>query len=1127
MIAKTVSSAVRRLSLEERRRLQQRMIDFRLKRAVESGSLDIPRLPRATGANVFPASYAQEQAWLLHEANPQSGSHNISFAIRFSGTIYLPALLGSLNEIIRRHEILRTSFEMRDGQLKQIVQPELVLNPELTALDALDLGEADRETELRKRLESQARAPFDLSRLPLLRVSIFRLHPENHVVLFTLHHIIWDGWSIGVFIKEFAACYEAGGRRDCLPELQVQYADYASWQRDWLDQEMLDKQLAFWLQSLNGKLPVLEMPLDRPRPKIQSHVGALYHFQLNAGLAAGIRALCQENQATVFMGLLAAFNALLFRYTGQQDLLVATNLANRHCAEVEQLIGYFVNQILLRTKIKGTETFEQLLKSVRENTAEAYAHQDIPLDKVVSRLDFDRSPGRPGLFQVMFVLQNTPGTSLDLGELKLSSVPIDQRTSNLDMHFSLAETEAGINCAIEYNTDIFDAKTIRDFGARFEQLLSGVVRNPRLPISEYPLADATERQSLAGGLVSEKTTEPTAGSVVELLEKITRLFPATSAVQFRGEQLTYAELDQKSRRLALRLRALGVGPEVPVGIYLDRSLEWVIATVAVLRAGGAFVPLDPHYPKDRLGYMVSDSAISLLITHSELLDSIPQHYGQNILVDEAIDEDGAPLAESAAGLELPNARNLAYIIFTSGSSGKPKAVLLKHEGLVNVAAEQARLFQISPGTRVLQFASASFDASVFEMIMALTAGATLCLGTREQLLPGVELIRFLKEQRIEVVTLPPSCLALLEPDGLGDLKLVTVAGEACAEKLAAKWGASRRFFNLYGPTETTIWATACEWNAHKPLSIGQPINGTQVFLLDAAMQPVPPGITGEIYIGGVGLARGYANLPEFTAEKFVPHLFSKIPGARLYRTGDIGRLGRNGDLEFVGRADQQVKIRGFRVELEEVEFVIKTFPAVRDAVVVAHRGSDGAYILVGYMVVEEGTGTSGSEVREYLKTQLPDYMIPSAFILMPQFPTTPNGKVNRQAMPPCDESLFEVEKAIVQPRNPTEEKLVEIWKRMLKVETVGVTDDFFKLGGYSLLAVQIITEVYESFKIEIPVRFIFTMQLTVEDIARYISEQQMTTVPENQLPEIIKELDGLTDEEARRLLNQGSEKPTS
>jgi amino acid adenylation domain-containing protein len=1028
----------------------------------------IPPAPRK-GEGV-PLSFAQQRLWFLDQLEPGLPVYNIPEAIRLSGRLDAEALRRALNEVVRRHESLRTTFVVKDGRPVQSIAPSLALA--LPVLDLRDLPEGVREEEARRLAREEAQRPFDLSAGPLVRASLLRLGEEEHVALLTVHHIVSDGWSMDVLVRELAALYDAysQGKPSPLAELPVQYADYAAWQREWLSGGRLESQLSYWKGQLEGA-PALELPTDRPRQAAQTYGGATETFSVSRETSDALKALTQSEGATLFMTLLAAFQILLSRYARQEDVVVGTPIAGRNHPDTENLIGFFVNTLALRTKVDGAASFRELLRRVRELTLKAYDNQDVPFEMLVEELSPGRARGHMPLFQVGFTMQNAQGKAVELRGLSVSHVGVGSGTTKLDLSLLTAETGRGLAATFEYNTDLFDAATVRRMAGHFVNLLDAVAEDAGRPVAELSLLSDDERRRVLFEWNDTRRGGEGPALLHELFERQAALTPEAAAVVFGEELLTYGELDARANRLARYLQALGAGPDVPVGVLLERSAEMVVALLGVLKAGAAYVPLDPDYPAQRLSFIIEDSRMSVVLTRGGLLGRLAGHGVEAACVDSDWPRVEAESAERPACGASP--QNLAYVIYTSGSTGIPKGVLVQHQGVCNVIAAAARDFGLSGRSRVAQLGSLSFDVSVLEIFSALASGAALHLFEREAVMSGDEISRLLRERGITTMYALPSFLNMLPEGEFPDLRSLTVGGEACDAETAARWSAGRRCFNLYAPTEGTIYSTMyeCAEGERRVPPVGRPIDNTRVYLLDENLRPVPVGVAGELHLGGVQLARGYQNRPDLTAERFVPDPFSGEPGARLYRTGDLARHLPGGEIEFLGRVDHQVKLRGFRVELGEVESALRRHPSVRDAAAVVREDRPGDKRLVAYVTGEGGVAAAGGELREFMKESLPDYMVPSAFVALDSLPLDSNGKVDRRALPAPEGR--EPSGDFVAARTPVEEMLAGIWASVLGLTRVGVEDDFFSLGGHSLLATQAMSRVREAFGVELPLRTLF------------------------------------------------------
>ncbi|MGM3306997.1 amino acid adenylation domain-containing protein [Anabaena sp. WFMT] len=1051
-------------------------------------------LPISRTKNIL-LSFAQQRLWFIDQMEQNSSFYNIPAAVRLVGLLNLPAFEQSCHEIIRRHEVLRTNFQALDGQPFQVINP---FAPRvLPVINLRDLSQEEREIEVLHLAHEEAQKPFNLAQDPLLRITVLHLDETEYVVLLTMHHIISDAWSIGIFLGELKDLYTAfcDGKPSLLPELSIQYADFANWQRQWLQGDVLSAQLTYWRQQLGGNLPILQLPTDRPRPRVQTFRGASKSFCLSLELTEALKVLSQKKEVTLFMTLLTVFKVLLYRYTSQVDLLVGSPIANRNRVEIEGLIGFFVNTLVLRTDLSGNPTFWELLGRVRQVTWEAYDHQDLPFEKLIEELQPERDLSYSPLFQTMFVLQNTPDLDIILPDLTITPLAQTNSTAKLDLILDMRETSAGLTGVLEYNTDLFDDVTIDRMVEHFQTLVLGIVNDPEQRIGELPLLTISEQHQLLVEWNDTQTDYPPDLCFHELFAAQVAQTPDAVAVVFGDQYLTYRQLNQRANQLGQYLQKLGVVPETIVGICVERSLEMIVALLGILKAGGAYLPLDPAYPQERLAFMLSDSQIPILLTTQNLVTRLPDYSGQIISLDANWEKISQYSDENP--ISGVTTKNLAYLIYTSGSTGNPKGVLVNHEGLVNLTQDKIRTCRVKPDSRVLQFFSFSFDASIPEIVIALGSGAALHLATPEELQPGMPLMRLLREQAITHITILPSALAALTPEDLPALQMVLVGGEAPSVEMIEQWSKGRLFINAYGPTETTVNASMVECGNGGQISPTiRPAANKQLYILDSQHQLVPVGVVGEVYIGGVGLARGYLNLPEKTAEAFISNPFNHQPGSRLYKTGDLGCYLKDGNIKLLGRVDHQVKIRGFRIELGEVEVLLSQHPAVRETVVVV-QDHLGEKRLVAYVVPESETIPTTSDLRRFIEKTLPKYMVPAVFVILPGLPLNPNGKVDRRALPVPETIRPELDAVYVAPRTPIESILAEIFAQVLRVKQVGVDDDFFELGGHSLLATQLIARLFKAFQVELTVIDLFEVP-TVAGLAERIENIQIRgIVPEN------------------------------
>ena len=1079
----------------------------------------------------LPLSFAQQRLWFLDQLQLGTPGYNIAGAYRLSGQLHIAALEHSLNEIVRRHESLRTTFTTIGKQPMQVITP--VLRLPLPVVDLRCIPTFRQEAEIEWWATQEAQQSFDLTHGPLVRARVLQLGAADHVFLLTMHHIISDGWSRMVLFRELAALYQAflQGKASPLSDLPLQYADFAVWQRQWLQGEALETQLTYWTQQLLGAPAVLELPTDYARPPVQTFRGSRQSLGLPAWLRAALKALSQQESATLFMTLLAAFQTLLHRYTGQEDIVVGTPIANRTRTEIEGLIGFFVNTLVLRTSLAGDPSFRELLQRVRKIAMWAYAHQDLPFEKLVEALHPARNLSHSPLFQVFFNLLNFRDECLILPGLTAQPLEVNNSPgAKFDLTFYVHESPDTLTVVANYNTDLFEAAAIRRMLTHYQTLLEGIVADPEQRLSVLPLLPQVERYRLLMEWNHTPQEFAPVQCVQQLFEAQTERTPDAVAVVYEGEQLTYRELNARANQLAHFLRRQGVAPESLVGLWVERSLDMLVGILGILKAGGAYVPLDPAYPPGRLAYIMENANLPILLTHSRFLDQLPAYTGTVICLDTEhrwwAEEDQI----NPAIRTVPE--HLAYVIYTSGSTGTPKGVMNHHQGVVNYFAYLLPTYNLDQRDIVLQLPSLSFDASVRDLLGPLLAGAQVVLVTSMDAKNPVALLAKLREHDVTAVlsVVPTMLQGLLEAaddqeELYKTLRLILVSGEVLLTSLCRKaktvFGQHTVVVNQYGPTEGTMTTTYHSVGAddqRETAGIGRPIPRAQVYLLDRHLRLAPIGVPAELYIGGVGVARGYLNRPELTAEKFLPHPFSTEPGARLYRTGDLARYRSDGTLEFLGRLDYQVKIHGFRVELGEIEAVLRQYPGVQDTVVVAREDLPGGQRLVAYVVTELEQSPILQELRGFLVQKLPAYMIPSAFVLLESFPLTPNGKVNRQALPAPDSQHSDYEDTYIAPRTPIEQALADIWGEVLSINRVGVFDDFFELGGHSLLATRIMARVHTTFQIDLPLRTLFEAP-TVAAFAVIVMQHRVLYDNEDVLQGLMTDVEGLSETEVQRLLS--------
>ena len=1093
-----------------------------LERYLKTAGLNLSRtviLPQSRETNKFPLSFAQQRLWFLDQLEPNSAVYNIPDMQQFSGPLNLAALERSMSELIRRHESLRTTFQSIDGEPVQVIaeaQPR-----KIEVIDLSHLPQGEREAEAQRMARDEGEVPFDLSRGPLFRFRLVKLEEEEHLLLLTMHHIIADGWSLGVLGRELSALYQAFSMDQSSPleELTIQYADFAVWQRQWLQGETLEKQLAYWREKLGGELPVLDLLTDRPRPPVQTYRGSAEERILSAEVTERLKQVSTENGATLFMTLLAAFNVVLWRYTRQQDILIGSPIANRNRTEIEGIIGFFVNTLVLRSTVNPEMSFREFLAQVRETTLGAYGHQDVPFERLVEELQPERTLNRPPLFQVMLTLQTWEEMHLD--GLEMTSMNTKREVTKFDLSLFLSETEIGLYSWGAYNTDLFDGSTIARLLKHFHTLLEEIAANPDARLSELSLMTTEETQQFEQWNQTQSEYERDK-CVHQLVELQASRQPNALAVVYGEKQISYGELNRRANRLAHYLRAHGVGLEIRVGVLMERSANWIVALLGILKAGGVYVPLDGSYPAGRLRFMVEDAEIRLLLTQS----GQPRIEASEVVF---LDQDWEWLeSESTENPEnFTQAEDLAYLMYTSGSTGQPKGVGVPHRA-INRLVRNTNYVKFDESDRVAQISNASFDAATFEIWGALLNGSRLVVLEKETALSPKELKKQLVEHEISAMFLTTALFnqtALSRPEIFASLKYMIFGGDTADPRAVHRVlgeGRPEHLVNAYGPTENTTfttWYDAQESDiGARMIPIGQPLSNTEVWVLDQQSRMVPVGVPGELCIGGDGLARGYIGRPELTAEKFVPHPYSRHLGARLYRTGDLVRYREDGNIEFLKRMDQQVKVRGFRVELGEIESTLNQYRAVMESIVVDRKDSSGDIRLIAYFVPEVGVEPTSLELLTFLQEKLPSYMLPSAFMAIKEIPLTPNGKVDRRALPAPEQ--IEVSTAgFIAPRTEMEQLVAEIWCEILGITQVGADSNFFDLGGHSLLATRVMNRIRERCGVELPLRVLFEFP-TVVSLAAKLDDARPKETELSRILDILVNMENISEEEVTTLLAQ-------
>ncbi|NLE87560.1 MAG: amino acid adenylation domain-containing protein [Myxococcales bacterium] len=1022
--------------------------------AAPRDAVTIPRLEEGAPA---PLSLMQQRLWFLEQLDPGLAVQNLPSAFRIRGALNAEALERAIQEILARHEVVRTVFGEHDGEPVQIVRSDASIQL-LPPIDLSDVPAARREAHLIELLEERAARPFDLARGPLFTGALYRLGPEEHVLFWMVHHAVWDGWSFDVFLHELDVLYGAfsQGKPSPLPPLPIRYRDFAAWHRRWLQGPELDEQASYWREQLKAPLPILDMPTDRPRPARITYAGATEPFLLTKAEMDALAALGRRADATVYMVLLAAFQLLLSRYSGQEDIIVGTPIRGRSLPETQDLLGFFVNTLVFRTDLSGDPSFLELLGRVRRVALDAYAHQDMPFEQLVQDLDIPRDTSRTPIYQAFFTYQNVSDRAASIGELAYSQIHVHAPVAMTDLYLWVKETGDGLTGGIDYATDLFDRETIVRFLKQFRQLLSAVCEDATRTVRHVNILPEAERRAILA--VNDTRREfPRELGLHQLFEQRAAEAPERVAVVYGDEELTYGELDRRATELASRLRAAGVARDVLVGLYLDRSPAMLVALLGVLKAGGGYVPLDPAFPRERLEFMVADSRLRCIVTERALKGELPAHEARVLVIDEP-EADAASEAAEPAELTPSSGDATAYVIYTSGSTGKPKGVIVHHEAVVNFVNSMANSPGVSASDTILAITTLSFDIAVTELWLPLSVGAKIVLASKDDVIDGERLLQLIRTGGVTLVQATPATWRLLVGSGLrdGEFAKALVGGEAfpldlaqeLVERVPAVW-------NVYGPTETTVWSTSyLVPRSVERMWIGRPLDNTSVYVVDTAGELCPLGVPGELLIGGAGVTQGYLHRPELTEERFLPDPFGGE--GRVYRTGDIVRQLASGNLEYLRRNDFQVKVRGYRIEIGEIETTLKRHDAVEEAVVLAREDRPGDVRIVAYVTRKDDV--TDSELRAFLRTTLPDYMVPQHFVDIETFPLTPNGKFDRKALPPPD-GVVEADEEFAEPEPGTEQVLAEIWREALGVSAVSAHHNFFTLGGHSLLALKVTAEI--------------------------------------------------------------------
>ncbi len=1052
-------------------------------------------IPVADRTQTLPLSFSQQRLWFLSQFEGSQSAYNIPIALKLTGHLQESALLQSLNLLVERHEVLRTHFALKQGEPIQIIADRLSLP--LERLDWQALTTEQVEPQLTELLQQVAQHAFNLQQGPLFRIVLIQVAPSVHYLVAAFHHVITDAWSMNVLVQELMVHYSAfaQGQSSPLPPLTIQYADYAVWQRQWLTEATATEQLSYWKDQLRGLSPLLELPTDRPRPPIQSFNGRSFVKHLDSHLTRELKALANSTGGTLFMVLEAAFALLLSRLSRQTDIAIGTPSANRSTYDLEPLIGFFINTLVLRNDLDGNPTVRELLQRTKQMALDAYRHQDIPFEHLVEAIQPARTMSHSPVFQVMFGLQNTPSTTLELPQLTLTPVPLPSETAKFDLTLIMNETADHLEATWEYNCDLFDAATLDRWAGHFQTLLSQMVQQPDAPISTLALLSSPEHQQIVYDWNATAVEYTDTFLLHAGFEQQVEQTPDAIALLYEDQTLTYAALNDRANQFAQHLRQQGVTTDVLVGVYVERSPEMIIGVLAILKAGGAYVPLDPTYPSERIADMIADAEMPILLTQSHLVEQLPGHQAQVI----CLDEPATVAANSTANLPLSlSPDQLAYVIYTSGSTGKPKGVMISHRGAVNTNLDINQRFGIGPGDRVIGLASLSFDLSVYDIFGFLAAGGTIVIPHHRDVLNPSAWIQLMHDHQVTFWDTAPAVMEMLMtyvssqalrlPDSL---RVVMMSGDAISvtlpDQIRRHAQPQIQVYSFGGATEGSIWSiyypiaqVEPDWTS---IPYGKPLSNQHFHILDAHLNPVPIGVAGELHIGGTGVALGYFKRPELTAQRFIPDPFFPAPQAQLYKTGDMGRYLPDGTIQFLGRIDHQVKIRGFRIELGEIEAAVTQHPGVREAAILVREDQPGSKVLCAYVVPQPRETVEVAALRQALRQKLPDYMVPAFILLLEELPLTSNGKVDRKALPQPDAGSTTEQGAIALPQTQLERQIAQIWAEHLQVNPIGLQDNFFDLGGHSLLMVKIFSDLQTALQTE--ANAALNIELSIVDLFQF------------------------------------------
>ncbi|MCU4776825.1 amino acid adenylation domain-containing protein [Bacillus cereus] len=1078
---------------------------FLMDRLKRNSSKNIMKKRRESDLPVL--SFAQQRLWFFDQLEPGSSTYNMPFLLKIEGDFDINVFEKSLNEIIQRHEILRTTFLLMDEQPIQIVNPNLSIKVKYVDLQAYSKKERQKISD--EQIKKVAKKPFNLEIGPLVRANIWQVEEKEYWMLLNIHHIVGDGWSVGILIQEISKVYNAfikGNNSPLLP-LTMQYADFSIWQKGWLKGSKQQEQLNYWKKQLSGNLPVLDLPRDFSRPNKATYNGDEEYITIPKGLVEKLRTLSQQGGGTLYMLLLAVYNILLYKYSKQEDIIVGTPIANRNHLEIEPLIGFFVNTLALRTRVRKDMCFRELLQEVKQTCLGAYSNQDIPFENIVAEIVPERQSNSSVLFQTVFALEKQTQNIIEMSGVKIRPEKLNINVAKFDLTLSMIEEEDKVSGTFNYNTSLFRKSTIQRISKHYLSILEQVIENPNIKLNQLSLINKEELNQIIKRKHNVINNLQIDTTLPELFEEQVKKVPNNIAVQYGDASLTYDELNKKSNQLAHYLKGQGVGPEVMVGISMERSLDLIIGIFGVLKAGGAYVPIDPNAPSARIHYMLEDSMVPIVLSHQGLSNRIHKDKVKVICLDTDWNEIEKMRTSDLIG-EV-QVHNLAYVIYTSGSTGKPKGVMVPHRGLTNYLNWCTQnYYKGNGGQGSLVLSSISFDLTITGMLSPLCIGETVVLFPEG--LDLEELGSWVQKRKYSVIKLTPAHLELLshqvsEEDAAFCTDTFVVGGEPLLAKHVDFWvkhAPNTVIINEYGPTEAVVGCTNYivkpGENYSKSIPIGKPIFNTEMYVLDTSLQPVPIGVHGELYIGGVGLAKGYYKRPELTAERFINSPFDSNEEQKLYKTGDIVRYLPNGNLEYIDRIDQQVKLRGFRIELGEIETILNQYSKIREGIVLVREDIPGDKRLVGYIIGDDLTADEVEKLSNYMSEQLPDYMVPSAFVLLEKTPLTINGKVDKEALPAPDMSLIK-RTEYIEPKTEIEKKLVEIWEELLGYSGISVYDNFFGIGGHSLLAVQLMSKIKKTFNVKIPLTVIFQSG-TIAALAKQIDRNKIYKVNNSIVP---------------------------